>query len=119
MVPGLGKGNGTGRHDRHDLRDGGKRHWSVATESSVTDNPQGNRFELAIEGQTAVLNYERTPTSLVLVHTEVPASLRGRHLGDRLVEGAIAHARQQGLRIVAVCRFVRAYLRKHPEHGIK
>jgi len=49
----------------------------------------------------------------------VPASLRGRHLGDRLVEGAIEHARGQGLRIVAVCPFVRTYLRKHPEHGIR
>lgn len=92
---------------------------SVATESSVIDNPQENRFELAVDGQTAVLNYERSPRSLVLVHTEVPASLRGHHAGDRLIEGAIAHAREQGLRIVAVCPFVRSYLRKHPEHGIK
>ena len=91
----------------------------VAAESPVNDNPQENRFEMNVDGQAAVLNYERTPTSLVLVHTEVPKSLRGRHLGDRLVEGAIAHAREQGIRIVAVCRFVRAYLRKHPEQGIK
>ena len=91
----------------------------VAAGPSVIDNPHENRFEMNVGGQTAVLNYERTPTSLVLVHTEVPRSLRGRHLGDRLVEGALAHAREQGLRIVAVCRFVRAYLRKHPEHGIK
>ena len=91
----------------------------MATQSSVIDNPHENRFELDVEGQTAVLNYERSPKSLLLVHTEVPASLRGRHLGDRLVEGAIAHAREQGLRVVAVCPFVKAYLRKHPEHGIK
>ena len=91
----------------------------VEAESSVVDNPQENRFELSVEGQTAVLNYERTAKSVVLVHTEVPASLRGRHLGDRLVEGAITHAREEGLRVVAVCPFVRAYLRKHPEHGVK
>ena len=91
----------------------------MATESPVTDNPHENRFELAVEGQTAVLNYERTPKSLVLVHTEVPPSLRGRGLGKRIVAGAIAHAREHGLRIVAVCRFVQAYLRKHPEQGIK
>ena len=91
----------------------------MEAESSVIDNPQENRFELSVDGQTAVLNYERTPKSLVLVHTEVPSSLRGRHLGDRLVEGALTHARAEGLRVVAVCQFVRAYLRKHPEHGIK
>jgi uncharacterized protein len=85
----------------------------------VTDNPQASRLELTVDGGTAVLNYERTPKSLVLVHTEVPAALRGQHLGDRLVESAIERARAEGLRIVAVCQFVRAYLRKHPEHGIR
>jgi predicted GNAT family acetyltransferase len=50
-----------------------------------------------------------------LVHTEVPPALRGRHLGDTLVKAAFDHARAERLRVVAVCPFVRAYLRKHPE----
>jgi predicted GNAT family acetyltransferase len=88
-------------------------------DEGVTDNPQASRLELTVDGETAVLNYERTPKSLVLVHTEVPPALRGRHLGDRLVESAIERARAEGLRIVAVCQFARAYLSKHPEHGIR
>ena len=62
----------------------------MPTDSSVIDNPQENRFELAVEGQTAVLNYERTPKSLVLVHTEVPASLRGRLLVVVVLRGRCA-----------------------------
>jgi predicted GNAT family acetyltransferase len=82
----------------------------------VTDNREANQFELVVDGQTSVLTYKRTPASLVLVHTEVPPSLRGHHLADTLAKAAIDAAHAEGLQIVAVCPFVREYMRKHP-HG--
>jgi predicted GNAT family acetyltransferase len=85
--------------------------------SAVTDNPQARRFELAVDGETAVLNYERTPTSLVLVHTEVPPALRGRHIANVLAKAAVDRGRAEGLQIVAVCPFVKMYLRKHRRPG--
>src|SRR5919201_4995825 len=81
---------------------------------SVTDNQSQHRFELTVNGETAFLVYERTPVALTLVHTEVPAALRGHHLGDALVRFALESARSKGLQIVAVCPFVKAYLRRHP-----
>jgi len=80
----------------------------------VKDNHDLHRFEIEVDGQTAVLVYERTPKSLVLVHTEVPPALRGRHLGDALARVAIDAAHAGGLQIIAVCPFVKAYLKKHP-----
>jgi predicted GNAT family acetyltransferase len=85
--------------------------------ASVIDNPEANRFELTVDGQTALLRYQRTPRSLVLVHTEVPPPVRGRHLADILAKAAIDRAHAERLQIVAVCPFVRAYLRKHRERG--
>ena len=82
----------------------------------VTDNRAASQFELVVDGQTAVLTYERTPTSLVLVHTEVPPPLRGRHLADALAKAAIDAAHAEGLQFVPVCPFVKAYSRKHPHH---
>jgi uncharacterized protein len=82
------------------------------TAPAVTDNRAASQFELTIEGQTATLAYERQPGSLVLVHTEVPPSLRGHHLGDALSQAAIDAAHAEGLRVVAVCPFVKAYLRR-------
>lgn len=81
---------------------------------AVVDNTMRNRFELSVDGATAFLLYERTDDALTLVHTEVPELLRGRHLGETLVAAALQSARSAGLRIVAVCPFVRAYMRKHP-----
>jgi len=85
---------------------------------TVTDNREAQQFELVVNGQTAVLTYERTPHSLVLVHTEVPLALRGRHIADTLAKAAIDTAHAEGLQVVAVCPFVKAYLRKQkPAHG--
>jgi uncharacterized protein len=84
---------------------------------SVSDNRDASRFEFTVEGHTGVLVYKRTPTSLVLVHTEVPPAIRGRRFGEALVKAAIDAAHAEGLRIVAVCPFVKAYLRKHPDQS--
>jgi uncharacterized protein len=81
----------------------------------VIDNREASQFELVVDGQTAVLAYKRTPASLVLVHTEVPPSLRGHHLGDRLAQAALDAGRAEGLQIVATCPFVKEYMRKHPQ----
>jgi uncharacterized protein len=84
---------------------------------NVIDNREASRFELAIDGQTAFLNYERTPDALRLIHTEVPEAFRGRGFGEMLVKAALEAGRADGLGIVAVCPFVRAYLRRHPFTG--
>jgi predicted GNAT family acetyltransferase len=81
---------------------------------SVTDDRTRERFEVSVNGGTAFLVYERTHDALRLIHTEVPPSLRGHHLGEALAEAALQAARSEGLRIVAVCPFVKAYLRSHP-----
>jgi predicted GNAT family acetyltransferase len=81
---------------------------------SVSDNRARSRFELTIDHQTAFLVYERTNDSFTIVHTEVPPELRGRHLGERLVDVAMDFARREGLRTSVLCPFARTYLRRHP-----
>jgi predicted GNAT family acetyltransferase len=80
--------------------------------AAVSDNRQLHRFELTVGGHTAFLSYERDADTLTLVHTEVPDDLRGQHVGDALVEAALRAGRAEGRRIVAICPFVRAYMRR-------
>jgi uncharacterized protein len=80
---------------------------------SVVDNRARHQFELHVNGETAFLKYKRTDDALTLIHTEVPTALRGQHVGDALVESALRLGASAGLRIVAVCPFVQAYMRKH------
>jgi len=81
--------------------------------AAITDNPMKSRFEFSMNAETAFLVYERTDDTLTLIHTEVPPALRGHHVGDALVEAALKSAQTQGLRVVAICPFVRAYMRRH------
>jgi predicted GNAT family acetyltransferase len=84
-------------------------------EATVRDNADASRFELEVDGQVAFLQYERQPGGIVLAHTEVPPPFRGRGLASALAKAALEAARAQGLRVIARCPFVKAYLRKHPE----
>jgi hypothetical protein len=88
-----------------------------AAAPDVIDNREAQRFEVTVDGQTAVLHYERRPHSIVLVHTEVPPPLRGRHLADLLAKAAVDRAHAEDLQVVVVCPFVTAYLQKHPEQA--
>ena len=83
----------------------------------VVNNPASSRFELADGAHIAVLEYRRSARRIDLIHTEVPEALRGRGIGDRLARAALDYARNEGLHVVAVCPFVRSYLRRHPDEA--
>lgn len=80
---------------------------------AVIDNTASDRFELAADGEMAFLVYKRTHDALALIHTEVPAACRGRGLGEALVEAALQSARSAGLRVIPICPFAKAYIRRH------
>ena len=83
--------------------------------SEVRNNPAFNRFELEVDGHTAVAYYLPAPGLVTFTHTEVPPELGGRGVGSTLVRGALELARAQGLKVASRCPFVSAYLAKHPE----
>jgi len=83
--------------------------------AAVRDNPALSRFELDANGVTAVANYKIADGVITFTHTEVPPQARGGGTASRLIVGALEAARARGLKVVAHCSFVRAYLAKHPE----
>jgi uncharacterized protein len=85
--------------------------------TNIRNNTALNRYELDAEGRTAVAYYKLAPGVITFTHTETPMVLRGRGIASRLVRGALEDARARGLKIVAKCPFVSAYLAKHPEFG--
>jgi len=83
--------------------------------SSVRHNPALSRFELDADGGDAVANYRLEGGVMTFTHTEVPWRLRGQGIASRLIEGALAQARAQGLKVVPRCSFVDDYIARHPE----
>jgi predicted GNAT family acetyltransferase len=84
---------------------------------TVVDNAAAQRFELALPGGEAFIDYRRAGGVVSLNHAEVPAALGGQGLGTRLVRGTLELIRSRGERVVPVCSFVRATMARHPEYG--
>ena len=83
--------------------------------SEVVDNVARHRFELEVDGETAFAAYKSDDKVITFTHTIVPPALEGRGIGSRLVRGALDIVRGQGLKVVPLCPFVKAYIERHEE----
>jgi uncharacterized protein len=82
----------------------------------VVHNEAESRFELGLEGEMAVLEYRRTPDSIIFTHTGVPPQFEGRGYGSQLARAALDYAVEAGLKVVPVCGFIGRYIRRNPEY---
>ena len=82
----------------------------------LTDNTASGRFEMAVDGTVAFVEYERRSDALVLIHTEVPEALGGRGIGSRLAKAVLERARAEGDKVVPRCEFIASYIERYPEY---
>jgi len=86
------------------------------TPSTVQHDGGRGAFLVVEDGAEGVLEYVASgPSTVAFVHTYVPPALRGRGIADRLVTAGLTWARARGLRVIASCSYVAAYLARHPE----
>jgi predicted GNAT family acetyltransferase len=83
----------------------------------IRDNEALSRFELDHEGHIAFSEYRRSPRVITFTHTVVPKELSGRGVGSTLIKAALDEVRRQGLKVVAECPFVAAFIAKHPDYA--
>jgi predicted GNAT family acetyltransferase len=83
---------------------------------TIVDAEDAQRYE-ARDGDVlaGILDYVVKPGRIALVHTEVLPSHRGQGIGELLARFALDDARRRGLRVIASCPYVRAYVEGHPE----
>ncbi|NUO90838.1 MAG: N-acetyltransferase [Dermatophilaceae bacterium] len=97
-----------------------------ATTIEVVDNPARSRFELLDGGRVigiasyAVVHAEGGGDGgdgdrVVFFHTEVDPKYEGRGLAGRLADFALSSTVAAGRQIVALCPYIKVYLRRHPE----
>ena len=83
---------------------------------TIRDNPACHRFEVDLGGgEYAFAAYNLLPGAIRFYHTEVPESHGGQGLGTALIRAGLAAVRERGLKVIPVCPFFAAYLRRHPE----
>lgn len=88
--------------------------WTVA--EAVRDNAALGRFESGTDGAGGFVDYRRVGSTLFLNHAEVPPARGGKGVGTRLVLATLDLIRQRGEGVVAVCPFIQAVIRRHPEY---
>jgi len=86
-------------------------------EIQVTHNPDSKRFETWIDNQLSKLDYIQDGKNFVITHVGVHPSLRGQGVAGKIVETSLAYAKENELRVVPMCSYAAAYIRRHPEYA--
>ncbi|WEJ99025.1 MAG: GNAT family N-acetyltransferase [Candidatus Sphingomonas phytovorans] len=81
----------------------------------VRDNTAAHRFELVVDRHLSFSDYTLDGDIITFTHTIVPPALEGHGVASRLISGALAQVRARGLKVRPVCKFVKAYIERHPE----
>ena len=81
--------------------------------TEIVNNKADHRYELAVEGHLAATYYSLADGVITFIHTEVPPELGGKGIGSKLIRGALDQVRAEGLKVVAQCPFVKAFIDKN------
>jgi uncharacterized protein len=74
------------------------------------------RYEARVDGALAgFAEYRGHGDPRAFTHTEVDERFEGQGVGSALVAGAMEDVRAQGLTVLPICPFVKAWLGRHPE----
>lgn len=66
--------------------------------------------------ELAKMTYSKAgETSIIIDHTEVDPELKGQGAGKKLVEKAVAFAREKQVKIIPLCPFAKATFEKNAE----
>lgn len=86
---------------------------------TVVPRTDEQRYELLVGGEHGgeLVYRSRGDNILAFLHTEIDQKLQRRGLGSALVAGALDDAEERGFRVVPLCPFVDAYVRRHPSYA--
>ena len=82
----------------------------------VIHNAQKSRFETSIENHLSKLDYILDEDTIVMTHVGVFPEHRGQGVAGKLVEIALKYAEKNALRVIPMCPYVGAYIRRHPQY---
>lgn len=81
----------------------------------LVKNETGNRFEMNVDGNTAIIEYKEYPGKIALLHTEVPPQLEGKGAATAIIEKTLDYIEKKKFKLIPLCPLVVAYIKRHPE----
>ena len=86
------------------------------SEIEVVNNREESRFEAALGDLVAFSEYNLAGSNIVFNHTEVPVEFEGQGIGRKLAEAALNYARDNNLKVIPLCPFIAAFIRRNPQY---
>lgn len=83
--------------------------------NEVVNDLQGSRFVLDVNGKEVYVLYAEDKETIDLYSTYTPPRLRGQGLAEKVVLAAFEYAKENKLKVIASCWYVREFIEKHPE----
>jgi predicted GNAT family acetyltransferase len=84
---------------------------------TITHNQEEQAFYATADGYEAELAYSRPSDTVIdFTHTFVDENLRGQGVGEALAAQALDYARDEHLSIKTSCKFMDAFVQRHPEY---
>ena len=89
----------------------------MSLDPEIRDNEEAKRYELDVDGETAVVIYNPVAGGRLITETIVPVPLEGRGIASRMAKHVLSDLKERGLVILPTCPFFAGYLKKHPEYA--
>lgn len=83
---------------------------------TLRDNAADSRYEMDVDGETVFARYRKQDGVLTILWVEAPPALRGSGAAGRLMKLVAQEARENSWRVVPVCGYAAAWLRRSPEY---
>jgi len=83
--------------------------------SELRNNQAQSRYEMDEQGETSFADYRLMGDRLYIDYVLAPPALRGTGAAGRLMSAVAAEARGRGLKIVPICGYAAAWLRRSHE----
>jgi predicted GNAT family acetyltransferase len=82
----------------------------------IKHNEPNHTFEVWIDGHLSKLDYMQDAKNFVITHVGVYPEHRGQGVAGKIVEAGLQYARQNALRVVPMCSYAAAYIRRNPQY---
>ena len=87
----------------------------MQVELKLDKNNNGGFYIIDGEEQLAEMAIGISGKNLTVYHTGVSQKAEGKGLGKELLSAMVDYARKNGLKVIALCPFVHAQFKRHPE----
>lgn len=85
-------------------------------DEKVIHESDNNRFVIYLDGSEAYVEYKMTDDTIDLYHTFTDPVLRGKGLAAHVVRAAFEYAKENNLKVIPTCSFVRSFVRRYKEY---